>query len=62
MTRIYYDPVTGEILGSATHPFQIDQGNYIDIAQPIKINLYRVDPATLELHSVEPSPQPTRQR
>ena len=56
MTRIYYDPVTGEILGSATHPFQIDEGTYIDIAQPIKINEYKINLQTQQLEYLGPQP------
>ena len=56
MTRIYYDPVTGEILGSATHPFQIDRGTYIDIEQPIKINEYKINLQTQQLEYLGPQP------
>lgn len=56
MTRIYYDPVTGEILGSATHPFQIDEGTYIDIEQPIKINEYKINLQTQQLEYLGPQP------
>lgn len=56
MTRIYYDPTTGVITGSATHPFQTDEGNYIDIEQSIKINEYKVDTDTLQLIYLGPQP------
>ena len=49
MNRIYYNPTTGVITGSATHPFQTDEGTYIDIEQTIKINEYKVDIDTLQL-------------
>jgi len=56
MIRIYYNPTTGEITGSATHPFQTDEGTYIDTEQTIKINEYKVDIDTLQLIYLGPQP------
>jgi hypothetical protein len=45
MTRIYYNPTTGEIISSISSKFAntFKQDPYIDIDKSIRINEWRVD-------------------
>ena len=54
MIRLYYNPTTGEILGSCSQHVAQDIGTYIDNIQDINISQWRVNVETLELEAITP--------